>query len=205
MTIAQVLTAGSTASNQNLSGINALTATTVTATNITGWNVKQITAVSGGIVVSNDAQGTCVISNDAQPSGGYLSAEYDYPITASTPVSQKQTWYGQGWSRIPSWTTNTVADVYMSANGKYMAVASRGLNLTPVGIFYSTDYNLNYALSAVTKNWRSIAGTTTGNTIWAIQGGTTENNLPYTREIWRSNNFGVSWTQQTGPPRFSKC
>jgi len=36
-TIAQVLTAGSAAGNQNLTGINTLTATT-----ITGWNVKQI-------------------------------------------------------------------------------------------------------------------------------------------------------------------
>ncbi len=204
-TIEQVLTAGSAAGNQNLSGINTLTATTVTPTNITGWNVKQITAGSGGVVVSNDGLGTYTISNDTQPSGGYLSAEYDYPITASTPVSQKPTWYAQNWSRISDWTTNTAADVYMSANGKYMAVATRGINLNQVGIFYSTDYNLNYATSALTKNWRSIAGTTTGDAIWAIQGGTNENNVPWTREIWKSTNFGVSWTQQTSPPDFQNA
>lgn len=204
-TLAQVLTQGNTAESQNISGINTLTATTITPTNITGWNVKQITAGSGGIVVSNNGAGTYTISNDAQPSGGYLSAEYDYPITASTPVSQKLSWYGQNWSRVPSWTTNTASDVYMSANGKYMAVATRGINLNQVGIFYSTDYNLNYATSALTKNWRSIAGTTTGDAIWAIQGGTNENNVPWAREIWRSNNFGVSWTQQTSPPDFSNA
>lgn len=204
-TISQVLTAGSAAGNQNLSGINTLTATTITPTNITGWNVKQITAGSGGIIVSNNGAGTYTISNDAQPSGGYLSAEYDYPITASTPVSQKLSWYGQNWSRVPGWTTNTASDVYMSANGKYMAVATRGINLNQVGIFYSTDYNVNYATSNVNKNWRSIAGTTTGDAIWAIQGGTNENNVPWARELWKSTNFGVSWTQQTSPPDFSNA
>lgn len=204
-TLAQVLTAGNTAESQNISGINTLTATTVTPTNITGWNVKQITAGSGGIVVSNNGAGTYTISNDAQPSGGYLSAEYDYPITASTPVSQKLSWYGQNWSRVPSWTTNTASDVYMSANGKYMAVATRGINLNQVGIFYSTDYNVNYATASLTKNWRSIAGTTTGDAIWAIQGGTNENNVPWTRELWKSTNFGVTWTQQTSPPDFSNA
>ena len=204
-TISQVLQQGNNANTLSLSGINVLTATTVNATSIPNWNVKQITAGSGGIVVSNNGAGTYTISNDTQPSGGYLSAEYDYPITASTPVSQKTFWYGQDWGRVPSWTTNTVADVYMSSNGKYMAVASRGINLTPVGIFYSTNYNLSFSTSALTKNWRSIAGTTTGDAIWAIQGGTTENNIPYTREIWRSNDFGVSWTQQTSPPDFQNA
>jgi hypothetical protein len=204
-TISQVLQQGNNANTLSLSGINVLTATTVNATSIPNWNVKQITAGSGGIVVSNNGAGTYSISNDSQPSGGYLSAEYDYPITASTPVSQKPFWYGQNWSRVPGWTTNTAADVYMSANGKIMAVATRGINLNQVGIFYSTDYNLNYATAALTKNWRSIAGTTTGDAIWAIQGGTNENNVPWTREIWKSTNFGVSWTQQTSPPDFSNA
>ena len=204
-TISQVLQQGNNANTYSLTGINVLTATTVNATSIPNWNVKELTAGSGGIVISNNGAGTYTISNDAQPSGGYLSAEYDYPITACTPVSQKLSWYGQNWSRVPSWTTNTAADVYMSANGKYMAVATRGINLNQVGIFYSTDYNLNYATAALTKNWRSIAGTTTGDAIWAIQGGTNENNVPWTREIWRSNNFGVTWTQQTSPPDFSNA
>ena len=189
----------------SITNCTAITATTVNATNIPNWNVKQITAGSGGIVVSNDGLGTYSISNDTQPSGGYLSSEYDYPITASTPVSQKIFWYGQNWSRIPSWTTNTALDVYMSANGKYTAVASRGINLNQVGIFYSLDYNLIYATSNVNKNWRSIAGTTTGDAIWAIQGGTNENNVPWARELWKSTNFGVSWTQQTSPPDFSNA
>ena len=204
-TISQVLQQGNNANTYSLLGINVLTATTVNATSIPNWNVKQLTAGSGGIVVSNNGLGTYTISNDAQPSGGYLSSSDDYAITATTPVSQKLTWYGQNWSRIPGWTTNTAADVYMSANGKYMAVATRGINLNQVGIFYSTDYNLNYATAALTKNWRSIAGTTTGDAIWAIQGGTNENNVPWTREIWRSNNFGVTWTQQTSPPDFSNA
>lgn len=196
--IDQVLSAGNVATNQNLSGINALTATTVNATNIPNWNVKQITAGSG-IVVSNSS-GNYTISNAG--SGGYLSSSDDYAITASTPVSQKASWYGQSWARVSIWSTNTARDVYLSANGKYMAVAQQGNNLTPSGIFYSTDYNATYGVSVLQKNWRSVTGTTTGDAIWALQSDTDEIGIPYNREIWKSTNFGVSWTQQTPPSDF---
>jgi hypothetical protein len=62
--IDQVLYVGNVATNQNLSGLNALTATTVNATNIPNWNVKQITAGTG-VGVSNTSG--------------------NYTITASTP------------------------------------------------------------------------------------------------------------------------
>jgi len=206
-TIAQVLTAGSTASNQNLSGINTLTATTVTPTNITGWNVKQITAGSGGIVVSNDGLGTYTISNDAQQaSGQYLSTDFDYPITTTSAITQKPSWYGHRWSRYSQFTnTNIAKDIYMSANGKYTVVATNGINLTPTPIFYSNTYALNYQTSALTKLWQTITGTADGSTLWAIQSGTNESGLPYARELWRSLDFGATWSQQTNPPDFANA
>jgi len=202
-TISQVLQQGNNANTYSLTGINVLTASTVNATSIPNWNVKELTGGSGGIVVSNNGLGTYTISNDAQQaSGQYLSADYDYPITASTPITQKPSWYGQDWARIGIWTTNTARDVYLSANGKFMAVAQQGNNLTPTGIFYSTDYTGNFSVSSLQKNWRSIAGTSDGSTIWALQADTTENGIPYNREIWKSTNFGFTWTQQTPPSDF---
>ena len=198
-TISQVLQAGSNANTYSLSGINVLTASTITPISITGWNVKELTA-GPGISISNTS-GNYTISG----AGNYLSSEDDYAITASTPINQKPTWYGQDWARVASWTTNTARDVYLSANGKFMAVAQQGNYLTPASIFYSTDYNVNYATSALTKNWRSITGTTTGDAIYALQGDTTENGIPYNREIWKSTNFGVSWTQQTPPSDFQNA
>ena len=193
-TIEQVLTAGSAGGNQNLSGINTLTATTVTPTNITNWNVKELTS-GNGVSISNTS-GNYTIS----AAGSYLSSSDDYAITSTTPASQKPFWYGQSWGKIDF--TNSAGDIYMSSNGKIIAVATRGINLTPTGIFYSTNYGETFATAGLTKLWRSIAGTTTGDAIWAIVGGTDENSFPYTRELYKSINYGASWTKQTDPPDF---
>lgn len=197
-TISQVLQQGNNANTQSLSGINVLTATTIVPTHgITGWNVKEISS-GPGISISNTS-GNYTIS--ANTSGNYLSSSDDYAITATTPTSQKPFWYGQSWGKIDF--TNSAVDIYMSSNGRYIAVATRGINLTPTGIFYSTNYGETFATSGVTKLWRSISGTTTGDAIYAVSGGTDENGNPYTREIYKSINYGANWTKQTDPPDFA--
>lgn len=196
-TLAQVLQQGNNGSSQNISGINTLTATTVIPTNITNWNVKELTA-GAGISISNTS-GNYTISG----AGNYLSSSDDYAITATTPTSQKPFWYGQSWGKIDF--TNSAADIYMSSNGRYIAVATRGINLTPTGIFYSTNYGETFATSGLSKLWRSISGTTTGDAIYAVSGGTDENGNLYTREIYKSINYGANWTKQTDPPDFANA
>ena len=223
-TLSSVMTEGSSvgsnALNMNSQNINNaatvtattvnttnITATTLNATNIPNWNVKEITAGSGGMVVTNNGSGTYTISNDAQQaSGQYLSADYDYPITTTSAVSQKAYWYGRNFSRYSQFTnTNLARDIYMSANGKYTVIATNGSNLAPSPIFYSNNFAGIYQTSALTKLWRSITGTADGSTLWAIQSGTDENGNPYARELWRSLDFGATWVQQTSPPDFANA
>lgn len=223
-TLSSVMTEGNSVgsnplnmNSQNINNVATITATTVNTTNITAttlnatnipnWNVKEITAGSGGMVVTNNGLGTYTISNDAQQaSGQYLSTDFDYPITTTSAVNQKANWYGRNWSRYPDFTNTYLArDIYMSANGKYTVIATNGINLTPSPIFYSNNYALFYQTSALTKLWRSITGTADGSTLWAIQSGTDENGLAYARELWRSLDFGATWSQQTSPPDFANA
>jgi hypothetical protein len=201
-TIAQVLTAGSTASNQNLSGINALTATTVNATNIPNWNVKNIVGGTN-IVVSTGGDGTYVVSYDGAGSA-YEASPDDYTITSATAYGRKPTFYGSFFSRDPIMTsTNTCADIYISSNGKIIAFAHKDTgDASSRTIFYSNNYGLFFNNGNISKNWISIAGTTTGDAIWALQGLQAPNFSNYPREIWRSNDGGATWTQQPSPPDF---
>jgi hypothetical protein len=200
-TIAQVLTAGSAAGNQNLTGINTLTATT-----ITGWNVKQITGGTD-IVVSSDQYGNYVISYDPM-SQQYEASSDDYTITAAaTNTARKPSWYGNTWSNDPTMTiANTCADIFMSSNGKIIAVVQRDSGDAVVRpIIYSNNFSLFYNTGNTSKNWVSIAGTTTGDAIWAIQGRFAPNTSPYAREIWRSTDQGATWTQRPSPPDFTNA
>ena len=200
-TIAQVLTAGSAAGNQNLTGINTLTATT-----ITGWNVKQITGGTD-IVVSSDQYGNYVISYDPM-SQQYEASNDDYTITAAaTNTARKPSWYGNTWTNDPTMTTaNTCADIFMSSNGKIIAFVQRDSGDAAVRpIIYSNNFSLFYNTGNTSKNWVSIAGTTTGDAIWAIQGRFAPNTSPYAREIWRSTDQGATWTQRPSPPDFTNA
>jgi hypothetical protein len=200
-TIAQVLTAGSAAGNQNLTGINTLTATT-----ITGWNVKQITGGTD-IVVSSDQNGNYVISYDAAGSA-YEASNDDYTITAAaTNTAQLPLWYGNTFYKRPDMANaNTCADIFMSSNGKIIAVVQRDSNDAVVRpILYSTNHSSIFNTGGISKNWISIAGTTMGDAIWAIQGRSAPNNSPYAREIWRSTDQGATWTQRPSPPDFNNA
>ena len=206
-TIAQVLTAGSAASNQNLSGIASLTATTVNATNIPNWNVKQITGGTD-IVVSSDQNGNYVISYDAAGSA-YEASPDDYTITATaTDSTRKPNWYGKTFHRRGDAMTNTnsCADIYMSSNAKIIAFAHKDTgDATARPILYSTDYALSFNSGGISKNWISIAGTSTGDSIWALQGLQAPNFSNWPREIWRSNDRGATWTLQPSPPDFTNA
>ena len=206
-TIAQVLTAGSAASNQNLSGIASLTATTINATNIPNWNVKQITGGTN-IVVSSDQSGTYTISYDGAGSA-YEASPDDYTITATaTDSTRKPNWYGKTFHRRGDAMTNTnnCADIYMSSNGKIIAFAHKDTgDATARPIVYSNDYALTFNSGGINKNWISIAGTTTGDAIWALQGLQAPNFSNWPREIWRSNDRGATWTQQPSPPDFTNA
>jgi hypothetical protein len=200
-TIAQVLTAGSAAGNQNLTGINTLTATT-----ITGWNVKQITGGTD-IVVSSDQNGNYVVSYDPM-SQQYEASNDDYTITAAaTNTARKPSWYGNTWTNNSTMTiANTCADIFMSSNGKIIAVVQRDSGDAAVRpILYSNNFSLFYNTGNTSKNWVSIAGTTTGDAIWAIQGRFAPNTSPYAREIWRSTDQGATWTQRPSPPDFTNA
>ena len=200
-TIAQVLTAGSTAGNQNLTGINTLTATT-----ITGWNVKQITGGTD-IVVSSDQNGNYVISYDPM-SQQYEASNDDYTITAAaTNTARKPSWYGNTWTNNSTMAiANTCADIFMSSNGKIIAFVQRDSGDAAVRpIIYSNNFSLSYNTGNTSKNWVSIAGTTTGDAIWAIQGRFAPNTSPYAREIWRSTDQGATWTQRPSPPDFTNA
>jgi hypothetical protein len=202
--IEQVLTAGNNANNQNLSGINALTATTLNVTSIPNWNVKQITG-AGNIIVSNNGAGTYLISSDN--SGGYEASSDDYAITASSAnTARKPSWYGNVWIRRNDAmvNTNTCYDVYMSANGKIIAFAHKdSSDDIQRPIIYSTDFGTSYSSGNTNENWVSICGTTMGEDIYAIQGRSASNNSVWAREIWRSNSRGASWFQQPSPPDFT--
>ena len=204
-TIAQVLTAGNAAGNQNLSGINTLTATTVTPTNITGWNVKNI--VGGTNIVVSQSAGEYVISYDGA-SSAYEASPDDYTITAvSAQRAAKPTWYGNTFYRNPAMAiANTCADIFMSSNGKIIAVVQResGSDIQRP-ILYSTDYSVIYNTGGTSKNWISIAGTSTGDAIWAIQGLKNTINSNWPREIWRSTDQGATWTQRPSPPDFTNA
>jgi hypothetical protein len=203
-TISAVLTAGNAAGNQSITGVNAITATTVNATNIPNWNVKQITG-AGNITVSNNGAGTYLISSDNM--GGHESSADDFAITAaSANTARKPSWYGNVWLRRADAmvNTNTCFDVYMSANGKIIAFAHKDSNddiQRP--IVYSTDFGTSYSSGNVSKNWVSICGTTMGEDIYAIQGRSATNNSVWPREIWRSNSRGATWSQNPSPPDFA--
>ena len=201
-TISQVLQQGNNANTQSLSGINVLTATTVNATNIPNWNVKQITGGTD-IVVSSDQNGNYVISYDAAGSA-YEASPDDYTITSATAYGRKPTFYGSFFSRDPIMTsTNTCADIYISSNGKIIAFAHKDTgDASSRTILYSNNYGLFFNNGNISKNWISIAGTTTGDAIWALQGLQAPNFSNWPREIWRSNDGGATWTQQPSPPDF---
>lgn len=204
-TIAQVLTAGNAAGNQNLSGINTLTATTITPTNITGWNVKNI--VGGTNIVVSQSAGEYVISYDGAGSA-YEASPDDYTITAvSAQRAAKPSWYGNTFYRNPAMAiANTCADVFMSSNGKIIAVVQRESgNDIQRPILYSTDYSVIYNTGGTSKNWISIAGTSTGDSLWAIQGLKNTINSNWPREIWRSTDQGATWTQRPSPPDFTNA
>ena len=204
-TIAQVLTAGNAAGNQNLSGINTLTATTITPTNITGWNVKNI--VGGTNIVVSQSAGEYVISYDGTESA-YEASPDDYTITAvSAQRAAKPSWYGNTFYRNPAMAiANTCADIFMSSNGKIIAVVQRESgNDIQRPILYSTDYSVIYNTGGTSKNWISIAGTSTGDAIWAIQGLKNTINSNWPREIWRSTDQGATWTQRPSPPDFTNA
>jgi hypothetical protein len=202
-TLSQVLTAGNAAGSQSITGINAITATTVNATNIPNWNVKQLTG-AGLAVVTNNGAGTYTVTVDETGESGHLAANSDFSITAATAVvSRKPTWYGLTWLRRPemSAVNLTAREVYMSSNGKIVVVAIKhSSDASPQAVLYSNDFSVTYSAGNTTKNWTSVTGNTTGDLIYAIQGAIIGGSTGYPREIWRSTNRGSIWSQQPSPP-----
>lgn len=119
-------------------------------------------------------------------SGDYLYAmEYPYPL-----VVHKSTDKGVTWSQSHSFGISTSGGsdcLICSANGQHVYAA--GIN---VSIQRSTDYGATWTATGDVKTWSGLACSADGSIVYA----STYNQ----QQLFKSTDYGVSWTELTSQP-----
>jgi hypothetical protein len=188
-TLGSVMLNGAVASSnlsmnsQNITNCATITAATVTPTNITGWNVKDLTAGTGSIITSSAGNYTISASRDENQALVEIGA-----------LPRKPDYWATNWITADN-TARNQNDIYVSVDGKIIANASP-VNASTGSIRYSTDYGATFLSGDVGLNWQTICGTSQGSRLFAIS---STNGTANSTTLFQSVNQGATWTQIASP------
>ena len=121
--------------------------------------------------------------------GATMSATGQYQSVSDGSEIKYSSNYGATWASSSIASNSTYCPVSMSASGQYQLT---GLNVSGGGIYMSVNYgqSFNYLSSGPTVGyWTAFCLSSTGQYAVAVSGGG--------HQIWRSANYGATWTQAT--------
>lgn len=167
-------------------------------------------STSGGVVWYSQNSGS-TWSKTGSPSTGWLQitcSEGAPQYVAGITSNGKQIYYstntGASWAlplavpAVSRW--NSVA---YSGNGAYLIASMQAQTNSNGGIYYSTNYGATWTLAgAPTTNifYPSVAINYDGSYMFASEYNYTNGKKAQPSIVYRSTNFGVSWSATTPPP-----
>lgn len=135
--------------------------------------------------------------------GGSTAADLDDVntlITATTTISQITPAYYGIFSLVPNmYEARLYTDMFMTYDGRWAWAVGNNLDNTLNGVMVASSYGHGWGVGNEVDNFKTVAGTSTGSSVWAVASGTDQANQFY-NVIYKSdilfNNPNYDWTPQ---------